>query len=210
MPHRSGKTMKPKSNYISPQQFNQIIDNVPELHIRKWKDKDVQMSMKIAYYCALRYGAEVSDRTKEDFDFDRKELYLGKTKTKKEDYGAIPEFFIPELQAYLDTKKKGEPILKDCDAQNMYKWLMKLGDMLQIEAFLTPQSITGEKTKLHIFRKSFLKEMAFGDFDKKAHLGQIQAHARHDDLAQTVRYLKLNIEGSKEYFENRKKPASLD
>ena len=69
--------MKPKSNYIDRDQFNQIIDHVPSLRIRKWKDSDVQMSMKIAYYCALRYGSEVADLTKEDFDYDRHEVYSG-------------------------------------------------------------------------------------------------------------------------------------
>lgn len=198
--------MKPKSNYISPQQFNDMLDYIPELRIRKWMDNDVRMSMRVAYYCALRYGSEVANLTKNDFDFERKEVYLGKTKTRKEDYGVIPDFFIPELKQYLQDRDPMLPILEDCQSQNMYLWLMKIGVALNIEALLTPEKITGEKTKMHIFRKSFLKEMFFGGLGMKANLGQTQSHARHKDLLQTVRYLKLDIEGSKEYFDTIKKP----
>jgi integrase len=195
--------MKPKSNYISPEQFNQIVNHVPQLRIRKWNDKDVQMSMKIAYYCALRYGAEVTQLTKGAFDYDRREVYLGRTKTKKEDYAPIPDFFIPELKEFWDKKKDGVELLPDCQAQNQYLWLMKIGNDLSIMALQTPQKITGEKTKLHIFRKSWLKEIMFGDtLKKKAHLGQTQSIARHKRATTTADYLHLDIEGGKELYDN--------
>lgn len=197
--------MKPKSNYITQDQFDMMLLYIPELQIRKWSVFDVQMSMKIAYWCALRYGAEVAHLTKEDFDFERNEVYLGKTKTNKEDYAPIPLPFKHELRLYLEQKKELEPILKDCSDQNMYKWLIRIGEALEIEALVTPQSVTGEKTKLHIFRKSMLKDMFYGTFGKKAHLGQIQSHARHRKVTTTAAYLRLNIEGSKEFFEDLEK-----
>ena len=195
--------MKPKSNYINREQFNDILDYIPELGIRKWADEDVRMSMKIAYYCALRYGSEVAKLTKGSFDFQRHEVYLGRTKTRKEDYGVIPKFFEPELNEYLMKKNDTDFILSPPPTRKtMYDWLMRTGAELGIEAFLTPQKITGEKTKMHIFRKSFLKDMHNGTFGKKATLGAIQSHARHKDLLQTVRYLRLDIEGAKEYFDD--------
>jgi len=195
--------MKPKSNYISPDQFNDIVNYVPALQIRKWHDDHVKMSMKLAYYCALRYGAEVSTIQKKHFDYERKEVYLGRTKTKKEDYAIIPDFFIPELKEFWGDKNDDTFVLKDCQAQNMYKWLMKIGEALNIEAFTTPQRITGEKTKLHIFRKSWLKEIMFGDTLKnKGNIGQAQSIARHRKATTTADYLHLDIEGGKELYDN--------
>lgn len=197
--------MKPKSNYITPLQFEDIINFIPELRIRKWADKDVKMSMKIAYHCALRYGAEVCNLTKEDFDTERLEVFLGKTKTNVNDYAVIDPKFVPELEAYLETKKPLEPILKDCEPQNLYKWIMKIGEALDIEAFTTPQKETGEKTKLHIFRKSALKDMFFGEHGSNANLSQVQAQARHRNPITTGRYLRLDGEGAKEYWQNIRK-----
>ena len=194
--------MKPKSNYISPDQFNDIINYVPALKIRKWRDLDVQFAFKIAYYAALRLGAEVTYLTKEDFDLDRCEVYLGKTKTRVEDYAPLAKQFMPELTVYLDGKKPLEPILKDCNEQNLYKWLIKIGNDLQINALVTPQSITHEKTKLHIFRKSILKDMMFGTFGKNANIGQVQSQARHKRATTTADYLHLDIEGAKEYWDD--------
>ena len=197
-------SLKAKSNYITPDQFESMINFIPELRIRKWKDLDVEYAFKIAYYSALRLGAEVADRTKEDFDLERQEIFLGKTKTSLNDYAPIAPPFIPELKLYLSGKAPLEPILKDCDAQNMYKWLMKMGEELKIEALITPQSITGEKTKLHIFRKSMLKDMFYGTFGMTANIGQAQSQARHKNPMTTGRYLRLDGEGAKEYWNQRK------
>jgi len=81
--------------------------------------------------------------------------------------------------------------------------LMKIGEALNIEAFTTPQRITGEKTKLHIFRKSWLKEIMFGDTLKnKGNIGQAQSIARHRKATTTADYLHLDIEGGKELYDN--------
>ena len=190
--------MKPKSNYISKEQFEDLINYIPYLKIRKWLDRDVEMVYRIAYWLGLRFGEAVKLKA-EDFDLDRKEVYLGKTKTRKEDYAAIPKPFIPTLRQYLKDKKG--PLLPDCDVQNVYKWLMKAGKALNIQALTTPQSVTGEKTKLHIMRKSFGKDMYYGTFGKKATLGQVQSQLRHANPVTTGEYLKLDIEGAKEFWE---------
>ena len=189
--------MKPKSNYMSPEQMDQLIDYIPQLKIRKWLDKDVEMVYRIAYWCGLRMGEAVKLKA-EDFDLDRKEVYLGQTKTRKEDYAPISEQFIPELKRYLQDKKG--PLLPDCNAQNVYKWLIKAGLALNIKALTTPQSTTGEKTKLHIMRKSLGKDMYFGTFGEKADFGPIQSQLRHANPVTTGKYLRLDIEGAKDFW----------
>lgn len=198
--------LKAKTNYITPEQFGSIIKYIPELKIRKWKDIDVEYAFKIAYYTASRLGGDVIDRTKEDFDLDNQEMYIKKSKTSKNEYVPIAPLFIPELRLYLQTKAPLEPILKDCDPQNPYKWLIKIGDALRISALTTSQEITGEKTKLHIFRKSMLKDMYYGTFNETANLGQVQSQARHRNPVTTGKYLRLDSEGAKEFWnENKEK-----
>jgi len=190
--------MKPKSNYISPDQFEDIINYVPHLRIRKWLDTDVQFAYKIAYYCGLRMG-EIPALVKEDFDFIRHEVYIkdGKVDTR---YAVIPLFFEPELRRYLDNKKPLEPILKDCDVQNIYLWLMKTGEALNIEALTTPQSITHEKTKLHGFRKSIGKDIVYGTFGKKGNIYDVQSILGHKNPVTTGRYLRMDNETGKDFW----------
>ena len=45
--------MQDKVNYISPETFEKIVDYIPILGIRKWKDEDIKMLYKTMYYCAL-------------------------------------------------------------------------------------------------------------------------------------------------------------
>ena len=192
--------MKPKSNYMSPEQMDQLIDYIPQLKIRKWLDKDVAMTMKIAYWIGLRPG-EVVRLKAEDFDLERREVYLGKTKTTKEEYRKISKPFIPELRRYLQNKKG--PLLPDCSVQNLYKWLIKAGIALNIEALTTPQSVTGEKTKGHIFRKSLGKDLYFGVITggRRIHIGFISAQLGHGGPTTTEKYLKLKNEAAVEIWE---------
>jgi len=76
--------LQDKANYMSPETFDSVIYYIPELHIRKWLDSDIQMLFKILYWCALR-PIEGIMLKKEDFNLDEREVYLGRTKTKKED-----------------------------------------------------------------------------------------------------------------------------
>ena len=184
--------LKATVNYITPDQFNEIIAHVPNIGIRKWDVVDVQFSMKLAYACALRYGSEVVDRKEIDFDYTRKLVYLGKTKTEIAGQAVIPNYFIDECKEYWFTKPDGESILPNCSSQNLYLWLNKIGEDLGIEALTTSQEITGEKTKLHIFRKSKLKDMHYGTYGQKANIGVVQQQARHKELVSTQRYLKLS------------------
>ena len=52
--------MQDKINYISPETFEDIINHVPVLGIRKWLDNDIQMLYKIMYYCALRANEAIN------------------------------------------------------------------------------------------------------------------------------------------------------
>ena len=187
--------MRASYNYIPPELFGDIVQAVPELHIRKWKDEDVQMLFKIAYWCGLRIN-EAIKRKAEDFDLELRYVYLGITKTKKQDRGTIPELFVPELERWL--KDKTGPLFPGMNYHIVYHWCGRLGKLLHIEAWLEPQSATGEKTKTHIFRKSVGKDMIYGTIDGvKQPLNIVQKKLRHTTLDMTSNYLKVGAEDVK-------------
>ena len=158
-------TMKPRSNYIPPDQFEDILSHIKDLELRKWNDEDVIMIFRIARMCALRM-IEATRLKAEDFDLDSFEVYLGKTKTNDEDYAAIPEDFISELKEYLSNK--GGLLLDPIPKRDtVEKWINKLGAICEVKAWTTPQSVTGEKTKMHAMRKSMAKDMLIGEFGDK-------------------------------------------
>lgn len=191
--------LKPRSNYMPPSQFEDILQHVPDLSLRKWHNEDVIMVFKIARWCALRM-IEATRLKVEDFDLVIREVYLGRTKTNKEDYAPIPVPFIPELQLYLRNKKEGlllDPIPKRDTVQ---KWVLKLGVLCDVKAWTTPQEVTGEKTKMHIFRKSIGKDMVYGVYGKKAPLSTVMKTLRHTNLNTTSKYLKVDIEEAKDFW----------
>ena len=191
--------MKPRSNYMPIEQFNEVMLHLRDLNMRKWNEVDVIMVFKIARWCALRL-IEATRLKVEDFDLVIKEVYLGKTKTRNEDYAAIPDPFIPELEDYLKDKHGLllDPIPK---RDTIEKWITKLGVICEVKAWTTPQKVTGEKTKMHIFRKSIGKDMVYGVYDgKKAPLNVVMKHMRHSKLDTTSKYLKVDIEEAKDYW----------
>ncbi len=181
--------MKPKTNYIPPDQFQLLLDNVDKLNTRKMQPEDIVILFKLARYCGLRIS-EACRIKAEDIDLEQKEVYLGKTKTNKNDKATIPLAFIKELTKYLKDKKGS---LFKTNRFTVNDWLTKLGKMLNIAALTTPQSETGEKTKCHIFRKSIGKDMIY----QKIPLNVIMSKLRHRDLGTTTQYLKLNLEDVK-------------
>lgn len=190
--------MHDKVNYISPEKFQIIHDTIPLLHIRKWSNEDIQMLFKILYWCALR-PTEGIMLSKEDFNLDDREVFLGKTKTTKNDNAPIPKLFINELAFYLDLKDNGR-LFDGLTYNTMYRWIIRLGVMLNIKAWITLESESGEKTKGHIFRKSVGKDMYNGDFGEKAKsVTIISKQMRHKKPSTTFdHYLKLDIEAVKE------------
>lgn len=193
--------MRAKSNYMDPENFELCIKTIPQLKIRKWKNEDVAMVVfKIPYWLGLRMGESIRLQA-EDFDIPAKECYLGRTKTHKEDYAPIPNDFIPELDLYL-LGKKGQ-LLPNCSYQVVYYWLKRLGKMLDIPALNTAQSITGEKTVTHIFRKSIGKDMLYGVHGSKAPLNVVSKQLRHNDLVTTSKYLKVGIEDVKDWWQQK-------
>lgn len=187
--------MRASYNYIPPELFDSIVQSIPALRIRKWKDEDIQMLFKITYWCGLRIN-EAIKRKAEDFDLELRYVYLGITKTKKQDRGTIPEKFLPELSQWLQGK--AGPLFPGLNYYIVYHWCGKLGRMLNIEAWLEPQSKTGEKTKTHIFRKSVGKDMVYGTIDGvKQPLNIVQKKLRHTTLDMTSNYLKVGAEDVK-------------
>ncbi len=190
--------MKPRSNYMPPDQFEDILKHIPDLELRKWKDEDVIMILRICRWCALRM-IEATRLKVEDFDLELREVYLGQTKTAKEDYAAIPSPFIPELREYLSNR--GGLLLDPVPKRDtVAKWIQKLGVICHVRAWTTPQSVTGEKTKMHIFRKSQAKDMMLGEYGRKAPLNIVMKQLRHSNLAMTSKYLKVDNEEVKDFW----------
>jgi len=191
--------LEAKSNYIDPENFEKIIESIPILQSRKWKDLDIEFLFRISYWCGLRMK-EACKLSKEDFNLIEKEVYLGTTKGKKNQFAVIPDKFIPELRFYLDGKKGR--LMPMCNSQIVRVWCRKLGELLNIPAWITPQSETGEKTLTHIFRKSIGKDMLYGTHGKKAPLNIVQRQLRHSSIETTSRYLQVHGEDVKVFWSN--------
>lgn len=189
--------MEGRFNYMPPSQLQLVIDEIPNLGIRKWKDYDVEYLFKNLYWMALR-PTEGIKLKKEDFNLTEKQCYLGQTKTIQQDYAPIPDPYIPELSRYLEQKEPGR-FLKGLEYKPFYYWLKRLGKLCNIPAWTTPQKETGEKTMGHIFRKSLGKDMRIGTHGKKFEIEVISRQLRHSKPSITMdSYLKLSIEAVKE------------
>lgn len=181
------------NNYVNGGDLQRILDEIPRLKIRKWSDHDIKFLFKIAYYCALRMG-EACKVKKEDFDLETRYLQLGRTKSKRNDSTVIPTIFVEDLRVYLNYKDNGR-LFPGLRPNTVRPWILKLGKWLEIDAWTTPQKDTGEKTKMHIFRKSRGKELLY---NKEADINIIQKVLRHQSLNTTSVYLKASNEAVKD------------
>ena len=192
--------MRSTPNYINQDDFARILEFIPKLKIRKWLDEDVRILFKICYWCGLRFD-EACHLKYENIDLERREIFLGQTKTEKNGIAVIADPFVDELVDWLATKKDGE-LFPGLTYDTAYKWICRMGKELDIIAWTTPQSVSGEKTKTHIFRKSIGKDMMFATHKKKnAPLNIISQQLRHKDLKSTQEYLKVGDEVVKEYWD---------
>lgn len=190
--------LRDKASYISQEKFDLALATIPELKIRKWLDIDIVMMFKIMYFCALRPGEAIKLK-KEDFDIESREVYLGKTKTHKEDYAVIPTVFCAELQMWLHEKKDGR-LYENLTYDTAYRWFKRLGEICDIPAWTISQSQSGEKTVGHIFRKTIGKDMLNGKFGEQARqIPVISKMMRHSKTSMTTDYyLKVGAESVKE------------
>jgi site-specific recombinase XerD len=184
--------IKENVNYIPDDKFKLILFYVDkELKSKKIQSIDIIMLFKIAYNGGLRIN-EVLKLSKQSFNFNLLQINLGKTKTKNHDIATFSNNFSKELQDYflinraltLDTD-----LLFPVSRQTVYSWIMEIGKALEITAWTTPQKESGEKTKSHLFRKKIAKDYLY----KNAPLNIIMNKLRHNNLATTSDYLKLNI-----------------
>ena len=184
--------LKENVNYLPNEKFDLILLYVTNnLKSKKLKSIDIQMIFKIAYHAGLRIN-EVLKLSKSSFNFDLLQINLGKTKTKSHDLATFPNSFNQELQDYLFNDRSlilKSDLLFPISRQTVYTWIMQIGKDLEIPAWTTPQTESGEKTKTHLFRKSIAKNMLY----KKAPLNVIMNKLRHTNLATTSDYLKLNL-----------------
>jgi len=190
--------MQDKVNYISPETFEKIVEYIPILGIRKWKDEDIKMLYKTMYYCALRAN-EAIHLKKESFNLEDREIYLGKTKTKKQDTAHIPHIFVQELKTWLIFKEKGR-LFDGLTYPRLYVWCKRIGLDLDIAAWQSLETEVGEKVVTHLMRKSIGKEMLSGTYgEKAASIPVISKHLRHAKPSMTVdHYLKASLESVKE------------
>jgi len=182
--------------------FNIVLDMIRILKIRKWLDEDIQMLFKILYWCALRPTEGIKSK-KSDYNFTNRTVKLGETKGKKNQFALIPQRFCTELEDWL--VEKDEILFPGLTYDTFYRWIMRLGVICHIEAWTTPQSITGEKTKGHIFRKSIGKAMVYGEITRengeKIEIPIISKHLRHKKPSMTIdHYLKASMAQVAEIF----------
>lgn len=198
--------MKAQTNYMPPEQFDQVIDAIPKLGLRKFKVEDVQDLFRLTYWLGLRINETMKLKV-EDFDFERMQVFLGKTKTEKADYAVIPSIFVPGIYACLYGKSG--PLFPGFSYITTFKWIERLGKMLNILAWITPEFETGEKTKSHIFRKSMAKDMMYGTNTdgRKAPINIISRQLRHkgrNALTTTELYLHVDSESVKDWWAETK------
>jgi len=179
-------------NYMNQQQFTQVLESIPLLNIRKWPDEDIEFLFKVCYHCALRMGEAVK-LSKGDFDLERRDLNLHRTKTSMHDSAVIPKDFVIECDNFLDSKADGR-LFPGLTIGTVRPWLIKLGKWLDIEAWNTPQKDSGEKTKCHIFRKTKGKDYERAGVDTSIIMGIY----RHKSLDTTSNYLRNTNKAIKE------------
>lgn len=184
--------MRSKYNYINPQDFARILSAIPSLKIRKWLDSDITMLFELLYWLALRPD-EAIYLEKADFHLDDLQVSLGNTKTRSLDEAQIPPQFRERLANYLDKKKDGR-LFEGLTYHPFYMWIIRLGAMLNIEAWTMDQSETHEKTKGHIMRKSMAKDMLFGlHGEVMQNITYVSGHLRHKKPSTTMdHYLKAS------------------
>jgi len=185
-------------NHITYETMLLAVQSVPQLKIRKWKDEDVQFLLMLMYWSGLRV-AEAIKLKKEDFHTRTRRMDLYNTKTKSIEKGIIPMSFLPEVEEYLKTKDDG-PLLPDLSYKPVYRWLKRLGVMLDIPAWITPRQTTGEMTVCHAMRKSIGKNLIAGVHlspvdGKKYSIIEVSKLLRHSKPSMTEEhYLKISDE----------------
>ena len=187
-------------NYINQEDFSRVLAEIPSLKIRKWKDKDIEILFKIMYYSALR-PIEAIRLTKDDIDIKNGMIYLHKTKTKTVDNAQIFYGFSDELEAWLTDKEPGA-LFPGLTYHRVYDWIITLGRRLDLQAWIIPESKSGEKTKGHIFRKSIGKDMFHGEYGEESkEVNVIAALMRHSKPSMTIdHYLKIDKEKLKKIW----------
>ena len=91
------------------------------------------------YYCALRANEAIYLK-KENFNLVDREIYLGKTKTKKQDTAHIPHIFVDELTLWLSVKEQGR-LFDGLKYDRVYNWCRRIGLDLDISAWKSNYSL---------------------------------------------------------------------
>ena len=195
--------MRSTNNYINPEDFQRVLDEIPQLKIRKWSDEDVRMLFRLMYWGGLRFD-EAIHLEFHDIDIEQGLIHLAKTKTEKNVIAVIPEQFLEKVIPWILEKDDG-PLFSGLTYGTAIVWINRLGKKLNLRCWVESQEKTGEKTKSHIFRKSVGKDMLYGTHvknQKKAPLSVISAKLRHKNLGVTSKYLKTGYQEEQDYWDD--------
>lgn len=174
---------------MTPEEFNNFLSAISEINTRLAEPQDLVFFFKIMYWCGLRIREALKIKA-EDIDLEKRIIYLGTTKTRKNDIATIPVIFLKELALWLYDKPDGL-LWPDLNYHIVYHWLKQIGNQKGIKAFTTPQSETGEKTMTHIFRKSIAKALLYGEYGQKQPVSLIMQKLRHENIETTTKYLRM-------------------
>lgn len=199
--------MRSTYNYINPEDRQKIQQAINTITLRKWSPQQIQWLFRICYQLGLRMS-EARKLKYEDFDFDRRTVYLGKTKTKENESRQIPYAFIPELELHCHGKT-GYIMNKIPHRKTVELWIKKLGNSIDVPAWTMPRNESHEQTKAHIFRKTLGKDMFFGtpEIKPKAimlismQLGHV-SNKGIPNIQSTMSYLKLTEQVLMDAWEN--------
>lgn len=174
-------------------------DEVERLLAHATSSQD-RLAMSFMAYLGLRV-AETSAIRIEHINLDDGTLLVEDGKNHKDDYLAIPDFFLPELATYL--------------GQRRYGWLFPSPWARTRATHLTTTSLwyavkraaaaAGFQRSIHphTLRHSFGTALVRAGVP----LTDIQALMRHDDLASTLIYLRLDTSHLKEAINKLPRPT---
>lgn len=192
--------MKSTNNYISQEDFERIIAELPRFVPRTFSAEDCTLLFKTCYWCGLRI-TEALALSWGDIDADERKITLMKTKTGKNVTVRFPHFLDDFFFcAYVEDPK--QKLFEKIKYHTLLNMMKKIGNELDIQAWKQGQDQTGEKTFSHIWRKSSAKDILQGTHGRKGDIVLVQEFLRHNSIVSTQHYLKTKGAALEEFFKD--------
>lgn len=191
--------MGDSANHLTPDDRERMLDAIPQLNA-KTSDESIRFLFNIMYWCGLRVS-EALQVTPNHVHVDDGILALGKTKTGTGQIVVLPPEMIRLAKEYKARWAPGHPRLREpvvtVSRMTVWRWIYRLGEITGIPALLSTRDETNEDLGTHIFRKAIAHDM----LDGGAPLNVIGKHLRHKSLASTTKYLQIDNDMVREWFE---------